>query len=98
MIVRIGKWPYVLFVHRRDIGGQFISYRKLKNWQNAVAIKIKTCYKKPKLDMLWLTIENDRKKYAKQYKEAYKNFVKEVWTQQWDKLTQREQSHGLATG
>ena len=98
MIVRIEKWPYVLFVHRRDIGGQFISYRKLRNWQNAVAIKIKTCYKKPKLDMLWLTIENDRKKYAKQYQQAYKTFVKEVWTQQWDKLTQREQSHGLATG
>ena len=90
MIVRIEKWPYVLFVHRRDIGGQFISYRKLKNWQNAVAIKIKTCYKKHKLDNLWLTIQNDSKKYAKQYKQAYHDFVEQVWNQQWDKLVMGE--------
>ena len=91
MIVRIEKWPYVLFVHRRDIGGQFISYRKLKNWQNAVAIKIKTCYKKHKLDNLWLTIQNDSKKYAKQYKQAYHDFVEQVWNQQWDKLVMGKQ-------
>ena len=90
MIVRIEKWPYVLFVHRRDIGGQFISYRKLKNWQNAVAIKIKTCYKKHKLDNLWLTIQNDSKKYAKQYQQAYHDFVEQVWNQQWDKLVMKE--------
>ena len=98
MIVRIEKWDYVLFVHRRDIGGQFVSYRKLRNWQNAVAIKIKTCYKKHKLDMLWLTIENDRKKYAKQYQQAYQNFVKEVCNQQWDKLTEAFRSRSTATG
>ena len=86
MIVRIEKWQYVLFVHRRDIGGQFVSYRKLKNWQNAVAIKIKTCYKKQKLDNLWLIIQNDSKKYAKQYQQAYHDFVEQVWNQQWDKL------------
>ena len=91
IIVRIEKWPYVLFVHRRDIGGQFISYRKLKNWQNAVAIKIKTCYKKHKLDNLWLTIQNDSKKYAKQYKQAYHDFVEQVWNQQWDKLVMGKQ-------
>ena len=90
IIVRIEKWPYVLFVHRRDIGGQFISYRKLKNWQNAVAIKIKTCYKKHKLDNLWLTIQNDSKKYAKQYQQAYHDFVEQVWNQQWDKLVMKE--------
>ena len=97
MIVRIEKWPYVLFVHRRDIGGQFISYRKLKNWQNAVAIKIKTCYKKAKLDQLWLIIENDRKKYAKQYQKAYQDFVKQVWNQQWEKLSVRSQRSYLLT-
>ena len=89
MIVRIEKWPYVLFVHRRDIGGQFISYRKLRNWQNAVTIKIKTCYKKEKLERLWLAIKKDSKKYAKQYQEAYHTFVKTVWLEQWKKTLVR---------
>ena len=94
VIVRIEKWDYVLFVHRRDIGGQFLSYRRLRNWQNAVAMKIRTCCKKGKLDMLWLTIENDRKKYAKQYKNAYANFVKRVWDEQWEKISYRNQGKG----
>ena len=79
MIVRIEKWEYVLFVHRRDIGGQFISYRRLKNWQNAVAMKIKSCCKRGPLLKLWFAIQNDRKKYAKQYQEAYSDFVQRAW-------------------
>ena len=91
MIVRIEKWPYVLFVHRRDIGGQFISYRKLRNWQNAVAIKIKTCYKQEKLKTLWRIIKKDRKKFAKQYQKTYLNFVKKIWAKQWGFLALRRQ-------
>jgi len=30
MILRAEPWAYIIFVHRRDKGGQFISYRKLK--------------------------------------------------------------------
>ena len=90
IILRIELWVRVIFIHRSDRGGQFISYRKLKNWQNAVAIKIKTCYKKQKLDNLWLTIQNDSKKYAKQYQQAYHDFVEQVWNQQWDKLVMKE--------
>ncbi len=40
LIVRIEIWAYVVFVHRTDKGGQFISYRQLHQWQNAVACKI----------------------------------------------------------
>ena len=78
-IVRIEKWEYVLFVHRRDIGGQFISYRRLKNWQNAVAMKIRSCCKNNKLLMLWFAIQHDGKKYAKQYQEDYYDFVNQAW-------------------
>ena len=92
MIVKIEKWDYVLFVHRKDIGGQFVSYRRLRNWQNAVAMKIRTCCKQDKLDMLWLTIENDRKKYAKQYKNAYASFVKRLWNEQWNKVFSRNEA------
>ena len=86
VIIRIERWGYVLFVHRSDIGGQFVSYRKLRNWQNAVACKIQNCVKKEQLLMLWLTIKNDGKKYAKQYNEAYYVFVERVCTQQWQKI------------
>ena len=89
IIVRIEKWPYVLFIHRRDIGGQFISYRKLKNWQNAIAMKIKNCSKQKKLLMLWVTIILDSKKYAKQYEAAYHNFVDNMFHQQWKKIFSR---------
>ena len=89
MIVRIEKWDYVLFVHRRDIGGQFVSYRKLKNWQNAIAFKIKACNKYKKLLVLWITIKNDAKKYGKQYEEAYHTFVDKICNEQWNKILLR---------
>ena len=91
MIVRIEKWDYVLFVHRRDIGGQFVSYRKLRNWQNVLAMKIKNCYKKAKLDTLWNAIEKDIKKYKKQYTKTDENILTEVWEQQWEKIFLRSQ-------
>ena len=91
MIVRIEKWDYVLFVHRRDIGGQFVSYRKLRNWQNVLAMKIKNCYKKAKLDTLWNAIEKDIKKYKKQYTKTDENILTEVCDQQWEKIFLRSQ-------
>ena len=91
MIVRIEKWDYVLFVHRRDIGGQFVSYRKLRNWQNVLAMKIKNCYKKAKLDTLWNAIEKDIKKYKKQYSKTDENILTEVCDQQWEKIFLRSQ-------
>ena len=92
MIVKVEKWEYVLFVHRRDIGGQFVSYRKLRNWQNAVAMKIQNCYKAKHLASLWSAIKNDRKKYKKQYKNAYFNFVKQEFNKQLKYLLKRLRS------
>ena len=91
MIVRIEKWDYVLFVHRRDIGGQFVSYRKLRNWQNVLAMKIKNCYKKAKLDTLWNAIEKDIKKYKKQYTKTDENILTELNLEQWEKIFLRSQ-------
>ncbi|HEY9729439.1 MAG TPA: hypothetical protein V6D50_23555 [Chroococcales cyanobacterium] len=36
-------WAYVVFVHRGDKGGQFITERKLRQWINAVACQIQNC-------------------------------------------------------
>src|SRR3712207_7108531 len=40
LIVRVECWAYIIFVHRGDKGGQFISYRQLRQWLNAVACQI----------------------------------------------------------
>jgi hypothetical protein len=40
LIVRVECWAYVIFVHRTDKGGQFIRYRRLQHWLNAVAYQI----------------------------------------------------------
>jgi hypothetical protein len=37
LIVRIQCWAYVVFVHRSDKGGQFLSYRRLRQWLNAIS-------------------------------------------------------------
>jgi hypothetical protein len=44
--------------------------------------------------MLWLTIENDRQKYAKQYKNTYAKFVQRVWDEQWKKISYVNQGKG----
>ncbi len=33
LIVKIESWLYVIFVHRLDKGGQFISYRQMEQWK-----------------------------------------------------------------
>ncbi len=43
LIVKVESWSYVLFVHRQDKGGQFISYRQLEQWKNAVACQLQKC-------------------------------------------------------
>ena len=85
-IVRIENWANVLFVHRRDIGGQFISYRRLRNWKNAVAMMINSCYKHKRLKIIWRAICNDRRKFAKQYRDDFYDFVSDAFLKQWNKI------------
>ncbi|MBD2100907.1 hypothetical protein H6F94_08455 [Leptolyngbya sp. FACHB-261] len=42
-ILRFEQWANVLFVHRKDRGGQFISYRDLIHWLEACVQTIRTC-------------------------------------------------------
>jgi len=56
LIVRIECWEYIIFVHRGDKGGQFLSYRKLQQWQNAIACQIQNCSTCQELRSLWLQL------------------------------------------
>jgi hypothetical protein len=95
LIVRVECWEYVIFVHRSDRGGQFISYRTLRHWLNAVACQIQKCSTCQQLrsallvrfaQSLWLAFEEDYTKHEKQYSDESYPFLCKIWTKRWDKL------------
>jgi hypothetical protein len=86
LILRVECWAYVIFVHRSDKGGQFISYRQLQQWKNAVACQIQNCSTCQQLRSLWLAIENDYNKYKKQYDPEYHPFLYKIWAKCWNVL------------
>lgn len=88
LIVRVECWQYILFVHRRDIGGQFISYRKLEQWRNAIACKIQKCSTRQQLQQLWMKVLKDRRKYKKQYDREYLQWLRKFRLAHWEKLRQ----------
>jgi hypothetical protein len=90
--MRIECWAYIIFVHRGDKGGQFISYRKLQQWQNAVACQIQNCSSCQELRSLWLEIEEDCKKYKKQYNKKYQPFLCQIWTKRARTLWNQQES------
>lgn len=67
MIVRAERWAHILFVHRCDKGGQFISYRKLKLWIEAVIALIQNSTTLEDLWQigLWIQQECEKFDYAK---------------------------------
>ena len=84
MIVRIERWAYVLFVHRCDKGGQFISYRKLAMWIEAIASLIQ---KSSTLDDLWqvgLWIKQECEKF--EYTKPVLEYLRSVWAKPRDYL------------
>ncbi|NET08007.1 MAG: hypothetical protein F6K16_25530 [Symploca sp. SIO2B6] len=92
LIVRVECWKYVVFVHRRDRGGQFISYRKLQQWLNATACQIQKCSTWQQLRQLWFAIEADYKKHEKQYQEHSYQFLSKIWTKHWRLLWSEPES------
>lgn len=86
LIVRIECWAYVIFIHRQDRGGQFISYRQLRQWLNAIAYQIQNCSTWQQMRSLWLAVEEDCKQHNKQYDEKNYPLLHKIWTQRWNKL------------
>jgi hypothetical protein len=80
LIVKIESWLYVIFVHRLDKGGQFISYRQMEQWKNAVACQLQKCSTQQQLQHLWNAIEHDHTKHNSQYADSVLPFLKKIWT------------------
>ena len=79
LIVKIESWLYVVFVHRLDKGGQFISYRQMEQWKNAIACQLQKCSTQQQLQHLWNAIEQDCTKHNQQYTDAVLPFLKKIW-------------------
>ena len=86
LIVRVECWAYIIFVDRTDTGGQFISYRRLQHWLNAIACQIQKCSTPQQLRQLWLAIEDDWNKHKKQYDAKSHPFLSQIWTKRWDNV------------
>ncbi len=103
LIVRVESWAYVVFVHRQDKGCQFISYRQLQQWRNAVAYQIQNCSTYQQLHSLWLAIEGDseallrsadRKKHNKQYDDQHYPFLFKIWAKRARTLWKEQELSG----
>ncbi len=79
LIVKVESWLYVLFVHRKDRGGQFISYRKIEQWKNAVACQLQKCSTSQQLQQLWNAILHDHTKHNSQYDDCVLPFLEKIW-------------------
>ncbi|MBE9183670.1 hypothetical protein IQ270_02740 [Microcoleus sp. LEGE 07076] len=77
-IKRVESWAFVVFVHRLDRGGQFISYRRLEEWQNAIAHHIQTSPSLAELSQLKTSIHYDSRKFQKQYLPKTLDFLKQI--------------------
>jgi hypothetical protein len=80
LIVKVESWRYVLFVHRTDKGGQFISYRQMEQWKNAIACQIQKCSTWQQLEHLWNAILHDHTKHNPQYDNSVFPFLEKLWT------------------
>ena len=98
LIVRVECWAYVVFVHRIDKGGQFISYRQLQQWRNAAASHIQNSSTCQQLRQLWVAIEEDYQQHSKQYDDEHYPFLCKIWTKCWDTLWHEQEFLDSAVG
>lgn len=96
-IKRVESWANVVFVHRRDRGGQFISYRRLQEWQNAIAYQIQTSSNLSELSQLATSIKQDSRKFKKQYCQQTLDFLRQMCIQRQDTLESWENLNSCAS-
>lgn len=97
LIKRVESWANVVFVHRRDRGGQFISYRRLQEWQNAIAHQIQTSPNLSELSQLATSIRQDSRKFKKQYCQQTLDFLRQMCIQRQETLENWENLNSVAS-
>lgn len=89
-IVRIESWAYVLFVHRRDKGGQFVSYRTLNRWMRTITHMIQTSATLKDLKQLGLWIQQESVKFEDRYSPKELDYLRRLWAQRRDQLSRTQ--------
>jgi hypothetical protein len=97
LIKRVESWANVVFVHRCDRGGQFISYRRLEEWRNAIAHLIQTSPNLSELSQLATSIQQDCRKFHKQYCPKTLDFLRQMCIQRQDTLESWETLNSVAS-
>jgi hypothetical protein len=92
LIVKVEPWLYVLFVHRLDKGGQFISYRQMEQWKNAVACQLQKCSTWEQLKHLWNAVLHDHTKHIKQYDKSVLPFLEKIHAKCQEVIRKKSQS------
>ncbi|MBD2099979.1 hypothetical protein [Leptolyngbya sp. FACHB-261] len=78
LICRIEHWAQILFVHRLDRGGIFLSYRKFAAWVEACALTIRAaCTDLHLLEWLGEVIKAETQRFK------YPETVLDYWRQLW---------------
>ena len=96
LIVKIESWLYVLFVHRLDKGGQFISYRQLEQWKNAVACQLQKCSTWEQVKHLWNAITFDHIKHKNQYLVSVLPFLENIRLKRLEAIPEASQAQDVA--
>ncbi|MBD2104456.1 hypothetical protein [Leptolyngbya sp. FACHB-261] len=78
-ILRFEQWANVLFVHRKDRGGQFISYRDLIQWLEACVQTIRTCPNHQALQELGQLLKNELQRFT--YAADTIAYLRRMWQQ-----------------
>ncbi|MBD1896596.1 hypothetical protein [Coleofasciculus sp. FACHB-129] len=94
-IVRFACWQNVLFVHRTDRGGQFVSYRQLRLWWDAIALLFQTCHTPTALQQLGLQIKEESHKFSDYYQEMIED-LRQLWTKRRDYIISLPKSESAA--
>ena len=92
LIVKIESWLFVVFVHRTDKGGQFISYRQIEQWKNAVACQVQKCLTQEQLQHLWNAITFDHTKHQQQYADSVLPFMKKILAKCQEAISKKSQN------
>ncbi|MBD2101101.1 hypothetical protein [Leptolyngbya sp. FACHB-261] len=79
LILRFEPWANVLFVHRQDRGGQFISYRQLGCWLQACIEAIQACKTHQALQDLGQLLKTEIQRFS--YPPDVIAYLRRLWQQ-----------------
>jgi hypothetical protein len=95
LIVRFECWQNVLFAHRTDRGGQFVSYRQMQLWWDEIALLFETCHSPTALQLLGFQIKEDSQKFSDYYQEMIED-LRQLWTKRRDYIISLPKSESAA--